>query len=451
MRGISPIVAYVLLIAIIVIGAVGTYYWAGTIVTNSTGQKYVNPNTPISITPLGSNYILVSNLGVKPIPVSVLRTSESGLNVSCNGDEIPPGGQVTCELVGTPTNNVTAVYGLNTGVALVNLNESINPVREWLFTGWPYRQEIYVHGIGQENYQVKLVLNSSVVGEHFNWSNDGLRFSCDFGGLEMQIPYWIQTWNSTDKKAIIWIKLPVVNDNTRVFMYYGNPSAVNTSNGDAVFEFFDDFNENVLDPNKWSIVNMSNGAADASYSVSNGILDIKGPTKYVSGGLGLGVFSKRSFGTNTVIMTYVTKENNYNGRTDDVGYSNAIPTYWPNINKNFYAGWYGGSGSGSNGGRSCHIENWANGSGQGSTVSCFTPPIVLEVVHLVSKTILYLGGNNYSLSQNTPQGLGNVSIWVSGGWADQGYYSEISLDWIAVRKYSSPEPTVTFGKEEIGG
>ena len=41
-------------------------------------------------------------------------------------------------------------------------------------------------------------------------------------------------------------------------MYYGNPSATDESNGDAVFEFFDDFEGTSLDTSKWDEIDPQN-------------------------------------------------------------------------------------------------------------------------------------------------------------------------------------------------
>jgi hypothetical protein len=52
-------------------------------------------------------------------------------------------------------------------------------------------------------------------------------------------PYWIETSNAT--QAIVWLNASIFNG-TIAYMYYGNPSAIRTSNGSNVFLFFDDFN-----------------------------------------------------------------------------------------------------------------------------------------------------------------------------------------------------------------
>jgi len=55
-----------------------------------------------------------------------------------------------------------------------------------------------------------------------------------------------------------------------IYVYYGNPSAINRENGDEVFEFFDDFNGNALDTTKW------NRKGNGTFSVSGGELSTIG-------------------------------------------------------------------------------------------------------------------------------------------------------------------------------
>jgi len=58
-----------------------------------------------------------------------------------------------------------------------------------------------------------------------------------------------------------------------LYCYFGNAEATNVSDGDSVFELFDDFDGTSLDTNKWSVyVNYS------SYQVNNGTITISGNT-----------------------------------------------------------------------------------------------------------------------------------------------------------------------------
>ncbi len=80
-KGISPIIAVVLLIAIAVIAAVGVYFWVGGIAT-----KQPTPNPPIVINAIVAGIykvgdtetteILVQNLGSRPLTTKCLQTSE---------------------------------------------------------------------------------------------------------------------------------------------------------------------------------------------------------------------------------------------------------------------------------------------------------------------------------------------------------------------------------------
>jgi len=116
---------------------------------------------------------------------------------------------------------------------------------------WKYHTEIVIKensGKDLRDYQVLIELNST----NFDFSkakSDGsdVRFVDEKGD---ELPYWIEEWDSANKKAKIWVKVPLIpaNGKTKIYMYYGNPNAVSKSNGDAVFEFFDDFNKGL---DKW--------------------------------------------------------------------------------------------------------------------------------------------------------------------------------------------------------
>ncbi|MBE8539849.1 DUF2341 domain-containing protein [Geoglobus acetivorans] len=119
----------------------------------------------------------------------------------------------------------------------------INLTRAWHLNGWAYRVPIYTQensGQALSDYQILVTL-----GPSFNWSatNSGgsdVRFT-DIAGNEL--PYWIEEWNP-GVSAKIWVKIPSLNagENKTIYMYYGNSAAVSKSDGNSVFVFFDDFN-----------------------------------------------------------------------------------------------------------------------------------------------------------------------------------------------------------------
>ena len=143
------------------------------------------------------------------------------------------------------------------GIVLVLLASVIGTVSALSNSGggeWEYYKEITVKensGRTLMDFQVLVELNSA----NFDFSkakSDGsdIRFSTD--GEELN--YWIEEWDAGAKRAKIWVKVPLIptNGQTTIKMWYGNPSAVSSSNGNKVFEFFDDFESGVIDTtNKW--------------------------------------------------------------------------------------------------------------------------------------------------------------------------------------------------------
>jgi len=61
------------------------------------------------------------------------------------------------------------------------------------------------------------------------------------------------TTGSRRKPAVFWAKIPTIagSGSKDIFMYYGNVNAESESDGNAVFLFFDDFNDNSIDTSKW--------------------------------------------------------------------------------------------------------------------------------------------------------------------------------------------------------
>jgi len=67
------------------------------------------------------------------------------------------------------------------------------------------------------------------------------------------LPYWIEEWKRPNGKAKIWIKLDLPASGSKILkLYYQGIIGDNSSNGDDVFLFFDDFDGNNLNTDKWS-------------------------------------------------------------------------------------------------------------------------------------------------------------------------------------------------------
>ncbi len=128
MKGISPIVAMVLLIAISVIAAVGVYFWIG--------QYTSKPGTPsmpemMSISTIGNGKVMVVNLGQEPLNLTTLRTSDPHVwvtmcEVNASDPVLGPGEQAVCDLLtnsGFNGSKTVEVYGNGTNIVALPVNE----------------------------------------------------------------------------------------------------------------------------------------------------------------------------------------------------------------------------------------------------------------------------------------------------------------------------------------
>ena len=84
-----------------------------------------------------------------------------------------------------------------------------------------------------------------------------------------ELVYWIESYtNSTTMD--VWVRFPSLpNGNTIIYMVFGNSSLTTESNGEAVFEFFDDFN--YFDSSKWTQGTIS-GTTGSNWSYYGGQL-----------------------------------------------------------------------------------------------------------------------------------------------------------------------------------
>jgi len=117
------------------------------------------------------------------------------------------------------------------------------PFMKW--KDWKYQKEIIIKensGKTLADYQVLVELKGDDFPGKAKSDGADIRFT-DTKGKELS--YWIESWDYSDKSAKIWVKVPRIpaNGETKITMRYGNPNASPQSNGDATFEFFDDFED----------------------------------------------------------------------------------------------------------------------------------------------------------------------------------------------------------------
>ena len=125
-------------------------------------------------------------------------------------------------------------------IAWVQIAWATSPA--WMNNSWLYRVPVTISNSGsaQSQLEVNVSLTSSFQFALSKSDGSDLRVT-DSDGVTM-LPFWIEKWNSVGQTASVWVKQPSTPSGTStIWLYYGNPSATSTSNGNGTFEFFDDF------------------------------------------------------------------------------------------------------------------------------------------------------------------------------------------------------------------
>ncbi len=289
---------------------------------------------------------------------------------------------------------------------------------------WKYYRPVIVKeksGQTLEDFQVLINLTSA----NFDFSQaqpDGsdIRIVDEYGDF---LPYWIEEWNATAKKALIWTVVPEIpaNGEVRLKIYYGNPNAVSRSDGDKVFEFFDDFNGNSLNTSKWTVSINNNGG---TYEVAGGKLKlIRTKLDYNTW---LKVISKTQFKMPVIFEAKLMDTSNHGDAGLAMGCYNGSPRvvfrhYYDQLELDYVhdvrtaytsyipAKWY-------------HISMWAVGTTDYANVD----------------------GVQLKYDKGTELSSCSIMFRVDGYDEYTGY-----VDWILVRKYAPKDPETIVGAQEI--
>jgi N-acetylneuraminic acid mutarotase len=172
---------------------------------------------------------------------------------------------------------VTVLAANNQGTASqsfsVHVAEALDPF------AWRYRRRLVVdnssNGSALTNYPVRVDLDAA----HFDFAHADpqgidLRFTGDDGAATLA--YWRERWDAAASSGVLWVKVPSVpaHGTSIVYLYYGNSTATDRSNGPATFLMFDDFGTpGVVDPVLWS--------SSSALPVANGAVTVTGNSQFI--------------------------------------------------------------------------------------------------------------------------------------------------------------------------
>ncbi|MCK5109449.1 MAG: DUF2341 domain-containing protein, partial [Methanosarcinales archaeon] len=293
--------------------------------------------------------------------------------------------------------------------------------------GWQYQRDITIQensGEALHDYQVLVALDGCDFPGEAQPDGDDIRFT-DADGRELS--YWIEEFDAGSERAKIWVKVPLIpaNGEAGITMWYGNPGAESESDGDAVFEFFDDFEGNDLDRSKWDL-----NRGDSHIYISNGVL-----TWHIVHGEHIDISTKSTFvmpfavdyrwylnpysSTDFYYMSVYSGDNSYSS----VGYA-----HWSRYESAFYTG---------SKNVPSRTSSWASTEGHiipNPTVSrWYKSSFIVQSESLEE----IRDGTKYSTTSYVGKS-GRVGIFAAIS------RSAAKFDYVRVRSYASLEPTVTL-------
>jgi uncharacterized repeat protein (TIGR01451 family) len=356
---------------------------------------------------------LIIQLGILAVTLAVILFSINSVHGSPNGIQTPPDVK-TPEQTGPP----------------------------WFNDAWQYRRQVSISNSGAAlgYYQVLLKLD----GDNFDFSltkMDGsdIRFTHSDGTTELS--YWIESWNYAGELAYIWIKVPsLASGETTIYLYYHNPNAETTSSGTATFDGFDNNwsqftglqtdQDGLVDPQPANVIEnpFTWSSIGTPPSVSAGILSlsegsaIKSTSPYLYNAVGMrvnfengtgnkwGGFINGATGQRTMIGDLASDPDNLyliNSRSANeniliprdagVDWHNSFHVYEVRWNQNLSVG---------------DVDH-------GISTAITTQPLVVPNAYLPVTFYSYVGSN-----------------------------AQLSVDWVYLRQYRDPEPSVTLGEPQ---
>jgi len=307
--------------------------------------------------------------------------------------------------------------------------------------GWGYRKSFAIaeqSGNSLTDYSVCLRIGESSTSTNYNFHLGGLsaKFPSgknDSGDLRFYdgtngLSFWVEKVSGTapNRTAYVWIKIPYLSASQvkTLWCYFGNPNATNVSNGDNTFILFDDFDMTSLNTIKWTPV--------GDYSISNSVIQINpnhtnNPRTVDGISCNDGIYSNLTFNYPIEIKTRVT------GHTDYVSYGLGLLglSYKYNDGGASYWGLYFNN---------SRIVTWGYDVPPNGLVGDVLVRITYDSFYLMDPSVYTPRTWNYGLHNNPNNYRIVISSW---------YPSDISIDFITVRKYIFPEPSLAWsGKIE---
>jgi hypothetical protein len=301
----------------------------------------------------------------------------------------------------------------------------------WL-SGWAYRRPIIITNnitSALTNYQVLIIIDTQTLISQGKMRSDGgdIRFT-DSDGVTL-IDYWVESGINTNSTRI-WVKVPFIPASPEIaiiYLYYGNPSATSLSNGFNTFDSFDDFDDGII--TDWTSDN-----AYLSLTEANGVL--RATIGAGTGSVWACAYRSVSFGAGYAIEAKMRLVQN--GQYTGMG----IAFGWSTYNTKWYSQW--------NTYPEWRVIQLIAGTeyvraGGSTNVAPTLNTWYDAYVRITSSTIYAKIGDRTELSYASAPS-GKVGLHARNASSGTGI---VEFDNFRVRKYVSPEPSVSIGSEVV--
>lgn len=278
------------------------------------------------------------------------------------------------------------------------------------------------------NYPIKIVLDQNNFPYWNITQNDGSDIYVTDNNKN-PLYYWIEEWDTNNKKGIIWVKIPLLSasGSYNVRIYFGGINKYPTYNNPKnVFLFYDDFDSNTLDTNIWTIESITGGG---TYSITNGILTMKAPAT----GDQVYIKSNSTFSIGKAIRMKVKMNSpTWAGLSNQASStSNCLYSHYA-ITSTGTLYWYFRTGSGG--------SNSASTIAIGSSVDQ-TNFHTIEIKWTSGRGELY---QDDILKSTRTAYIPTIDLSIAFGVWYYTNYGELDVDWVLVRPVVTQEPTYTI-------
>jgi len=316
----------------------------------------------------------------------------------------------------------------------------------WL-SGWKYRKAIYITNNGDPlyNYQILVTVDTSflVWSEKLRSDAGDLRFTDSNGTL---LPYYIESGINTASTKI-WVKVPYIPSGQLIlFMYYGNPSATSLSDPNSVFDLYDNFT--TFNSSKWKV------HSESCIVYANGTLDMYCDGEFA----GVSLISRSSLPSNSSYV--LTARMMSTVESDDAYAYNAAVGFASNMTYNIFSVPYYKCDASlmhrsdsdlrlEDYGKAVYAQNGSYMPNTWYTVSLYyiKGKKLKAVFYRETKEIFASSENQITLVLDKPSCPPNY-VWLGHAPYPSGLPSHAYFDYIYVRKYASPEPSVSISPFE---